>query len=40
LQEKGLHAVTIATLGYRHAEDKQQHLIKVRKKQTELFITL
>ncbi len=40
LQEKGLHAVALAALGYRHVDDKQQHLIKVRKSQTELFITL
>ena len=40
LHEKGLHAVAMATLGYRHVDDKQQHLIKVRKSQTELFITL
>lgn len=40
LQEKGLHAVALAAIGYRHVDDKQQHLIKVRKSQTELFITL
>jgi nitroreductase len=40
LQEKGLHAVALAALGYRHVDDKQQHLIKVRKSQTELFTTL
>ncbi len=40
LQEKGLHAVALATLGYRHIDDKQQHLTKVRKSQDDLFITL
>ena len=40
LPEKGLHAVALTALGYRHAEDKYQHLIKVRKSQSELFITL
>jgi nitroreductase len=40
LPEKGLHAVALTALGYRHAEDKYQHMIKVRKNTNELFITL
>jgi len=40
LGEKGLSAAVIATIGYRHEEDAQQHAKKVRKPQDELFITL
>lgn len=40
LNEKGLNASLIATIGYRHEEDAQQHAKKVRKPQEELFITL
>lgn len=40
LSEKGLHAVALTAIGYRHAEDKYQHMIKVRKNTNELFITL
>jgi len=40
LNEKGLNAVVIAAVGYRHDEDAQQHLKKVRKPTEELFITL
>lgn len=40
LPEKGLHAVALTAIGYRHAEDKYQHMIKVRKNTNELFITL
>lgn len=40
LPEAGLHAVALATLGYRHADDKYQHLTKVRKHHDDLFITL
>lgn len=37
LTEKGLNASVIATIGYRHKEDKTQHLPKVRKPINELF---
>jgi nitroreductase len=40
LSDLGLHAVILAPVGYRHVEDKNQHLIKVRKNTNELFITL
>ncbi len=36
----GLNASVIATVGYRHDEDKSQHHKKVRKSHEELFITL
>ena len=40
LDELGLNACLIATLGYRHAEDATQHYKKVRKSNEDLFITL
>ncbi|MES2487952.1 MAG: NAD(P)H-dependent oxidoreductase [Bacteroidota bacterium] len=40
LGEKGLNAAVIAAIGYRHAEDANQHLKKVRKQNEELFITI
>lgn len=40
LDELGLNACLIATLGYRHEEDATQHYKKVRKSNEELFITL
>lgn len=40
LEELGLNACLIATLGYRHAEDATQHYKKVRKSNEDLFITL
>jgi nitroreductase len=40
LNELGLNASLIATIGYRHEEDATQHLKKVRKSNEELFITL
>lgn len=40
LNEKGLNASLIATIGYRHDEDATQHFTKVRKSNEELFITL
>jgi nitroreductase len=40
LNEKGLNAAVIAAIGYRHEEDAQQHLKKVRKPHEELFVTL
>ncbi|WP_367754085.1 NAD(P)H-dependent oxidoreductase [Flavobacterium sp. WC2430] len=40
LNELGLNASLIATLGYRHAEDETQHYPKVRKSNEDLFITL
>ncbi|WP_338840333.1 NAD(P)H-dependent oxidoreductase [Flavobacterium ginsenosidimutans] len=36
----GLNASVIATVGYRHDDDKSQHQKKVRKSHEELFITL
>lgn len=39
LEEKGLSATLIVTLGYRHTEDATQHLKKVRKPNEDLFIT-
>ena len=40
LNDLGLNATLIATLGYRHEEDATQYFKKVRKPTTELFITL
>ena len=40
LEEKGLNAAVIAAIGYRHEEDAVQHAKKVRKPNSELFITL
>lgn len=40
LNEMGLNAAVIATVGYRHPEDEMQHLKKVRKPKKELFITI
>ncbi len=40
LNELSLNACLIATIGYRHEEDALQYLKKVRKPNTELFITL
>ena len=40
LNDLGLNATLIATLGYRHQEDATQHFKKVRKSSEELFITL
>jgi nitroreductase len=40
LNELGLNATLIATLGYRHEEDATQYFKKVRKSNEELFITL
>lgn len=40
LGEKGLKSVVIATVGYRDASDAAQHLKKVRKPESELFINL
>lgn len=40
LNELGLNASLIATVGYRHEEDPTQHNIKVRKSKKELFIQL
>ncbi|WP_300564675.1 NAD(P)H-dependent oxidoreductase [Flavobacterium sp.] len=40
LNEKGLNASLIATIGYRHEEDATQHNKKVRKSKEELFINL
>ncbi|MCW2118545.1 NAD(P)H-dependent oxidoreductase [Flavobacterium sp. 7A] len=40
LNELGLNATLIATIGYRHTEDDTQHYKKVRKSHEELFITL
>lgn len=40
LNELGLNASLIATVGYRHEEDATQHNIKVRKSKQELFINL
>ncbi|WP_418263236.1 NAD(P)H-dependent oxidoreductase [Flavobacterium faecale] len=40
LDELGLNATLIATIGYRHHEDDTQHYKKVRKSKEELFITL
>ncbi len=40
LNNKGLSAALIVTLGYRHESDTTQHFKKVRKPNEELFITL
>ncbi len=40
LDELGLNASLIATIGYRHEEDATQHFAKVRKSNEELFINL
>lgn len=40
LNQLGLNASLVATVGYRHEEDATQHLKKVRKSQQDLFITL
>ncbi|MFL9842925.1 NAD(P)H-dependent oxidoreductase [Flavobacterium rhizosphaerae] len=40
LDKKGLNAVVVAAIGYRHDEDAMQHLEKVRKPKQELFITI
>lgn len=40
LNELGLNATLIATVGYRHEEDANQHVKKVRKSKEELFIKL
>jgi nitroreductase len=40
LNEKGLNAALVATIGYRHEEDATQHYAKVRKPITELFETI
>lgn len=40
LDELGLNASLMATIGYRHEEDTTQHYKKVRKSNEELFITL
>jgi len=40
LKQKGLHAVVIAAVGYRHPEDFYQHMVKVRRPENELFIKI
>lgn len=40
LTEQNLNASLVATIGYRHEEDANQHVKKVRKSTEELFITL
>jgi nitroreductase len=40
LNELGLNASLVATVGYRHAEDLTQHYVKVRKSNNELFTTI
>jgi nitroreductase len=40
LDQLGLNASVIATVGYRHEEDTTQHYKKVRKSHEDLFITL
>jgi nitroreductase len=40
LEDLGLNASLLATIGYRHEEDATQHYKKVRKSNEELFITL
>jgi len=40
LNQLGLNASLVATIGYRHAEDDTQHYAKVRKSNEELFINL
>jgi nitroreductase len=40
LDKLGLNASLVATIGYRHQDDETQHYAKVRKSESELFITL
>ncbi len=40
LNEQGLNASLVATVGYRHEEDQTQFFAKVRKSDTELFTTI
>lgn len=40
LKEKNLQAAVVCTIGYRHEEDKNQHLKKVRKSSEVLFETI
>ncbi|CAM3862742.1 MULTISPECIES: NAD(P)H-dependent oxidoreductase [Flavobacterium] len=40
LNELGLNASLVATVGYRHEEDATQHFLKVRKPNEELFKTI
>ena len=40
LNEMGLNASLVATIGYRHEEDQTQYFAKVRKSNTELFTTI
>lgn len=40
LSEQNLNASLVATIGYRHEDDANQHVKKVRKSKEELFITL
>lgn len=40
LSAQNLNASLVATIGYRHEEDANQHVKKVRKSKEELFITL
>ena len=40
LNEQGLNASLVATIGYRHEEDATQHYAKVRKSNNELFTTI
>ncbi|NDI98986.1 NAD(P)H-dependent oxidoreductase [Flavobacterium sp. LaA7.5] len=40
LDEMGLNAAVVATVGYRHKEDAFQHMKKVRKPENELFVTI
>lgn len=40
LNDLGLNASLLATVGYRHADDATQHYAKVRKPLEELFVTL
>ena len=40
LNEKGLNAAVVATIGYRHEQDETQHYKKVRKSSQDLFINI
>lgn len=40
LEDMGLNASLIATVGYRHVEDQTQHYAKVRKSNENLFVTI
>lgn len=40
LDKLGLNAAVVASIGYRHTEDATQHYAKVRKNETELFVTI